>query len=68
MLKMGHPAIDLEAVSDTQAIVILDPLTLNGLSAHRAKSPALVAGVAAWTTSDMFKTLVRVKIPSYFKF
>ncbi len=57
--KMGHPAkIDIEGVSDTQAIVIPDPLTVNGLSAHRARAPKLVAGVAAWTSSDMFKTLV----------
>jgi hypothetical protein len=57
--KMGHPAtIDVEGVSDTQAIVIFDPLTVNGVSAHRAKAPKLVAGVAAWTSSDMFKTLV----------
>jgi len=56
---MGHPAtIDVEGVSDTQAIVIPDPLTVNGLSAHRARAPKLVAGVAAWTSSDMFKTLV----------
>jgi len=57
--KMGHPAtVDMEGVSDTKAIVIPNPLTVNGLSAHRAKAPKLVAGVAAWTSSDMFKTLV----------
>jgi aromatic amino acid aminotransferase I len=59
---MGHPGIDLEAVSDTQAIAIQDPLTVNGLLAHRAKAPKLVAGVAAWSSSDMFKTLVCIKI------
>jgi hypothetical protein len=58
-LKMGWMAtIDVEGVSNTQAIVIPDPLTVNGLSAHRAKAPKLVAGVAAWTSSDLFKTLV----------
>jgi branched-subunit amino acid transport protein len=57
--KMGHPAtIDVEGVSDTKAIVIPNLLTVNGLSTHRAKAPKLVAGVAAWTSSDMFKTLV----------
>jgi aromatic amino acid aminotransferase I len=55
---MGHPAIDVEGVSNTQAIVIPNPLTVNGLLAHRARAPKLVAGVAAWTSSDMFKTLV----------
>jgi aromatic amino acid aminotransferase I / 2-aminoadipate transaminase len=65
---MRHPAIDLEGVSDTQAIVIPDPLTVNGLSAHRAKAPKLVAGVAAWTSSDMFKTLVCIRIPEHVKF
>jgi hypothetical protein len=59
-LKMGYPAtIDVEGVSDTQAVVIPNPLTVNGLLAHRARAPKLVAGVAAWTSSDMFKTLVR---------
>jgi aromatic amino acid aminotransferase I len=56
---MGDPAtIDIEGFSDTQAIVIPDPLTVNGLLARRANAPKLVAGVAAWTSSDMFKTLV----------
>ncbi len=51
-------AIGIEGVSDTQGLAIPDPLTVNGLSAHRAKAPKLVAGVAAWSSSDMFKTLV----------
>jgi aromatic amino acid aminotransferase I / 2-aminoadipate transaminase len=56
---MGHPAtVDLAGVSDTQAFAIPNPLTVNDLSTHRAKAPKLVAGVAAWTSSDMFKTLV----------
>lgn len=56
---MGHLAtIDVEGVSDTQAIIISDPLTVSGISANRARAPKLVAGVAAWTSSDMFKTLV----------
>jgi aromatic amino acid aminotransferase I len=59
---MGHPAIDIESVSDTQATVIPNPLTVNGLLAHRARAPKLVAGVAAWTSSDMFKTRVCVEV------
>ena len=51
-------AIDIEAVTDTQAIVIPDPLTVNGVSARRAKAGKLIAGVAAYTSSDHFKALV----------
>ena len=52
--------IDIEAVSDTEVIVVPGPLTVNALLAHRAREPRLVAGVAAWTSSDMFKVFVRI--------
>ncbi|KAF4628817.1 hypothetical protein G7Y89_g9336 [Cudoniella acicularis] len=48
-------AIDIEGVTDTEAIVLPDPLTLNGVSARRAKAGKLVAGTAAFTSSDFFK-------------
>lgn len=59
--------IDIEAISDTQGIVVPDPLTVNGLSAHRARAPKLVAGVAAWTSSDMFKVFVSVTNCQHFQ-
>jgi hypothetical protein len=53
-------AIDVEAVTDTEAIVMPDPLTVNGVSARRAKAGKLIAGVAAATSSDQFKTPVSI--------
>ena len=53
---MAPPAaIDIEGVTDTEAIVIPDPLTVNGVSARRAKAGKLIAGTAAYTSSDFFK-------------
>jgi hypothetical protein len=51
-------AIDVEGVSDTQGIVIPDPLTVNGITSRREKSGKLVAGVAAGANSDLFKSPV----------
>jgi hypothetical protein len=53
--------IDIEATSDTQTVVLPDPLTVARLNEHRAKAPKLVAGVAAWSNSDMFKVFVRYR-------
>jgi hypothetical protein len=50
-------APDIADTSDTQ-VVTPKPLTVNGLVVHRAKAPKLVAGVAALTSSDNFKTTV----------
>lgn len=51
-------AIDVESVTDTQAIVIPDPI-LDKIIARRAKAGNLVAGAAAASNSDMFKAPVR---------
>ena len=51
-------AIAIEAVGDTEAVVLPDPLTINGVSARRLKAGKLVAGTAAYTSSDFFKTPV----------
>jgi aromatic amino acid aminotransferase I / 2-aminoadipate transaminase len=51
-------AVGIESVTDTQAIVLPDPLTVNGVSARRAKAGQLVAGTAAFTCSDFFKSPV----------
>lgn len=56
-------AIDVEGVVDTEAIVLPDPLTVNGVSARRAKAGKFVAGVAAFTTSDHFKSPVGIFYP-----
>ncbi|KAI9698444.1 MAG: Aromatic/aminoadipate aminotransferase 1 [Candelina mexicana] len=49
-------AIEVEAISDTTAIVFPDPLTVNGVSSRRAKAGMLNGGVAASTNSDLFKS------------
>jgi aromatic amino acid aminotransferase I len=51
-------AVDLQAVEDTEAFVLTEPLTVNGVPARRAKAGKLVAGTAAFTTSDFFKSSV----------
>jgi aromatic amino acid aminotransferase I len=53
-----HSTIDIEAVRDTEGIVLPDPLTINGVSARRLKAGKLVAGTAAYTSSDFFKSPV----------
>jgi hypothetical protein len=50
--------IDIEAVTDTQAIIIPELPTINGVSERRAKAGKLVAGTAAYTSSDFFKSSV----------
>lgn len=50
-----HAQVDLESLTDTQSIAFPDPLTINDVSAKRAKESKMVAGVAAWSSSDLFK-------------
>lgn len=57
-------AIDIEAVRDTEAIVLPNPLTINGVSGRRLKAGKLVAGTAAYTSSDFFKSPVSSVLPS----
>jgi aromatic amino acid aminotransferase I len=59
-------SIDIEGVTDTQAVILPNPLTVNDVAARRAKAGKLVAGTAAFTTSDFFKG--PVSISSSFKF
>ncbi|KAI9806945.1 MAG: Aromatic/aminoadipate aminotransferase 1 [Piccolia ochrophora] len=49
-------AIDVVGLTDTQAITLPDPLSINGVSARRAKAGKLSWGTAAYTTSDFYKT------------
>lgn len=51
--------IDIEGVTDTQAIVMPDPLTMESVAGHRLKTPKMSGGVAAFASSDMWKTPVR---------
>lgn len=51
-------AIDVAGISDTEGIVLPDPLTVNKISAQRIKAGKLVAGTAAATSSDFFKSAV----------
>ena len=59
-------SISIEGVTDTQAVVLPGPLTVNTVTARRAKAGKLVAGTAAYTTSDFFKGAVGIS--SLFKF
>lgn len=47
----------LEAVDDTTAIILPNPLTLNSVEARRTKAGRLVAGVAAPADIELFKGL-----------
>ncbi|KUJ23980.1 PLP-dependent transferase [Mollisia scopiformis] len=49
-------AIDIEGVTDTEAIAIPDPLSINGIASQRLKAGRLIAGTAAGTSSSQFKS------------
>ena len=51
-------AIDIRGLTDTEALIYPDPLTVNEVTERRAKAGKLIAGVAAGTSSDLFKTKV----------
>lgn len=57
---MAPHSIEIEAVTDTEAIVIPDPIlaTTDTVLARRAKAGKLIAGTAAHTSSDFFKSPV----------
>ncbi|KAG9242981.1 aromatic amino acid aminotransferas-like protein [Calycina marina] len=47
----------LEGTRDVEAVILPDlPLTVSGVSARRAKAGTLVAGTAAYSNSDFFKS------------
>lgn len=46
-----------EALTDTTAVTLPDPLTINGVEARRTKAGRLVAGVAAPADFELFKGL-----------
>lgn len=51
--------IDVEGATDTQAIVMPDPLTMESVAGRRLKTPKMSGGVAAFASSEMWKTPVR---------
>jgi hypothetical protein len=54
--RMSPPsAIDVQAITDTESILLPSSLTSQGIAARRAKAGKLVAGTAAFTSSDNFK-------------
>lgn len=53
-------AIEIEAIEDTEAITLPDPLTIDAVSARRAKAGKLVAGTASSASSDVFKGVVSI--------
>jgi aromatic amino acid aminotransferase I len=58
---MSPPApleVDMVGVTDTSAVPISDPLTVNGVPAWREKMIKMPTGVAAASSSDMFKSPV----------
>lgn len=57
-------AIDIRGLTDTESLILPDPLTVNDVNERRAKAPKLVAGVAAATSSELFKNKVCVLLSS----
>lgn len=51
-------AIDIRGLTDTEAVIYPDPLTVSEVAERRAKAGKLIAGVAAGTSSDLFKSKV----------
>lgn len=49
-------AIDIEAATDTQAVVVVERLSINGVHTRRSKAPPVSPAVAASGWSDMFKS------------
>jgi aromatic amino acid aminotransferase I len=59
--------IEVEGVRDTEGIAIPDPVTLQEIASRRLKAGKLVAGTAAFTTSDYFKKPVCLSASVTFK-
>ncbi|KAJ5584362.1 uncharacterized protein N7459_004162, partial [Penicillium hispanicum] len=59
IVAMSPPApldVDMVGVTDTSAVPIPDPLTVNGVPGWRQKKAQIPTGVAAPCNSDMFKS------------
>ena len=60
MTPPSATAVEVVGIRDTEGIPLPDPLTVNGVSARRTKAGKLIAGTAAWASSDSFKTHVSI--------
>lgn len=56
-------AIDIRGLTDTEAFIYPNPMTVNEVAERRAKAGKLIAGVAAGTSSDNFKCKVCATFP-----
>jgi aromatic amino acid aminotransferase I len=55
-------AVDVVGLSDTSSVVVIDPLTANGIAAQRAKGAKIPTTVAAVSNSDAFKSPVSIDV------
>lgn len=55
--------VEMKGVTDTSAVSIPDPLTLNGVPGWREKMAKMPTGVAPACSSDMFKSPVCSRRP-----
>ncbi len=59
---MSPPAaVDMQSATDTQLATFADRLSVNGVPSRRSRAPKLSGGIAAHTSSDMFKSPGRGK-------
>ncbi|KAI4205622.1 MAG: hypothetical protein LQ346_001406 [Caloplaca aetnensis] len=49
-------AIDVGAATDTEAAIVVERLSINGVKARRSKAPPVSSAIAASGSSDMFKS------------
>ncbi len=54
------PDFALPDFTHTQSLIFVDGLSINHVLAWRSKTPAMSGSVAAFASSDMFKTSVAV--------
>lgn len=50
--------VHVEGVTDTSSVLLPNPLSLEGIAAKRAKADPIPGGIAAYTSSDFFKSAV----------
>ena len=55
---MSPSAIEPQAIADTQAATFVDRLSVNGVETRRLKAQRIGGGIAAYASSDMFKSPV----------
>lgn len=55
MSPPGAIDVDVQAIDDTTAVTIPNPLTLESVATRRAATGKLIAGVAAVANVDSFK-------------